>query len=137
LFERILRDRTGVIGFGDARTARRKNKGTGIMQRITLVRYTVKSEYEQENETLARAVFKELRQVAPKDVVYAVFRNGQEYVHLFVNTANEDSSAVTDLASFKTYVKDIGARCVSPPEQTRLGVQLLESYGLPAQKQSA
>jgi quinol monooxygenase YgiN len=100
------------------------------MQRVTLVRYTAKPEHAEENERLARAVFAELRARAPKHLMYSLFRNGADFVHLLVNSETEDSTGVTDLPSFKAYVKDIEARCVAPPEQTRLGVHLLESWGL-------
>ena len=100
------------------------------MQRVTLVRYAAKPEQIARNEALARAVFAELRAAAPQGVSYALFRNGAEFVHLFVNTQADDSSALTDLASFKTYAKDVDARCEAPPLVTRLGLELLESYGL-------
>jgi hypothetical protein len=53
-----------------------------------------------------------------------------EYVHLFVNTAADDSDALTDLPSFKAYAKDVAARCEASPQVTRLSLRLLESYGL-------
>jgi len=100
------------------------------MQRVTLVRYTAKPEHAEDNERLARAVFAELRARAPKHLMYALFRNGADFVHLLVNSEAEDSTALTELPSFKAYVKEIEGRCVAPPEATRLGVHLLESYGL-------
>ncbi len=100
------------------------------MQRVTLVRYAAKPNRAVENETLARAVFAELRAAAPDHVAYALFRDGADFVHLFINFQADDSSPVTELPSFKAYAKDIIERCVEPPEQTRLGVRLLESYGL-------
>jgi hypothetical protein len=100
------------------------------MQRVTLVRYAAKPDRAAENETLARAVFAELKAAAPPHVAYALFRDGVEFVHLLVNTEAADSSAVTELPSFKIYMKDILERCEAPPEQTRLNVRLLESYGL-------
>jgi len=100
------------------------------MQRLTLVRYATKPDQTAENETLARAVFAELRAKAPAHVAYALFRNGDEFVHLFVNAEADDSGAVTDLPSFKAYAKDIKARCEAPPEPMRLSLSLLESYGL-------
>jgi hypothetical protein len=103
---------------------------TKTMQRVTLVRYAVKPNRAAENETLARAVFAELRAAAPDHVAYALFRDGVEFVHVFINTQADDSSPVTELPSFKTYVKDIVERCEAPPEQTRLSVRLLDSYGL-------
>ena len=100
------------------------------MQRVTLVRYTAKPDRAAENETLARAVFAELRAAPPDHVAYALFRDGVEFVHLFVNTEDDDSSPVTELPSFKVYAKDIVERCEAPPEATRLRLRLLESYGL-------
>jgi hypothetical protein len=100
------------------------------MQRVVLVRYTAKPDRAAENENLARAVFAELRAAAPEHVAYALFRDGLDFVHLFVNTRTDDSSALTELPSFKAYAKDVADRCEAPPEQTRLSVSLLESYGL-------
>ena len=100
------------------------------MQRVTLVRYTAKPDRAAENETLARTVFAELRAASPDHLAYALFKDGLEYVHLFVNTAADDSDALTDLPSFKAYAKDVTARCEAPPQVTRLSLRLLESYGL-------
>jgi hypothetical protein len=99
------------------------------MQRVTLVRYTAKPNRAAENETLARAVFAELRAAAPDHVAYLLFRDGLDFVHLFINLQADDSDAVTELATFKAFVKDIVERCEAPPQQTRLAVRLLESYG--------
>jgi hypothetical protein len=101
------------------------------MQRVTLVRYVVKQEKLAENEKLARAVFAELRAEAPRHVAYALFRRDAEFVHLFVNTRQDDSDALTRLPSFRAYAKDVDARCENPVEVTRLGLELLESFGFP------
>jgi hypothetical protein len=100
------------------------------MQRLTLVRYTAKPDRIAENETLSRAVFAELKAAAPDHMAYALFRDGADFVHLFVNAETDDASALTELPSFKAYAKDVLARCEAPPEQTRLRLRLLESYGL-------
>ncbi len=100
------------------------------MQRLTLVRYAAKPDRAAENETLARAVFAELRAAAPDHVAYALFRDGVEFVHLFINFESDDSSPVTELPSFKAYAKDVSERCALPPEPMRLSLRLLESYGL-------
>jgi len=102
------------------------------MQRLTLVRYTAKPDRAAENETLARAVFAEVRAAAPDHVAYALFRDGAEFVHLFINAQADDSSPVTELPSFKAYAKDVVERCEAPPEPMRLSLRLLESYGLAA-----
>ena len=100
------------------------------MQRLTLVRYTAKPDRAAENETLARAVFAELHAAAPEHVTYALFRDGDDFVHLFINAQADESSALTELPSFKAYAKDVAERCVAPPEPMRLSLRLLESYGL-------
>jgi hypothetical protein len=100
-----------------------------IMQRVTLVRYTAKADRAEENQALSRAVFAELKTRAPDRAAYALFRNGVDFVHLFVNLEADDSSPITELASFKAFVKEIDARCEKPPETTRLALHLVESYG--------
>jgi hypothetical protein len=100
------------------------------MQRLTLVRYTAKPDRAAENEALARAVFAELRAAAPDHVAYALFGDGVDFVHLFINAQADDSSPVTELPSFKAYAKDVVERCEAPPEVTRLSLRLLGSYGL-------
>lgn len=102
------------------------------MQRVTLVRYTAKPERAAENERLSKAVFAELKASAPDHVSYALFRNGPEFLHLFVNLKDDNSSVVTELPTFKAFTKDIAERCEAPPEQTRLGLELVDSYGFPS-----
>ena len=107
------------------------------MQRVTLVRYTAKPDRATENEALSKAVFAELKAAAPSNVGYALFRNGLEFVHLFVNLKDDDSSSVTELPSFKAYVKDIVERPEAPPASTRLTLQVLDSYGFPSSPEDA
>ena len=100
------------------------------MQRVTLVRYTTKPGLADENEALSRAVFAELKAKAPAHIAYALFRDGPDFVHLFVNAQSEDASALVELPAFKAYAKDVAERCEAPPDQLRLRVRLLDSYGL-------
>lgn len=102
------------------------------MQRVTLVTYEVKPERAAENEALSLAVFKELRATAPDEVAYGLFKgaDGLTFVHLFVNLAEDDSAAITELPSFKAYQAGILDRCASPPQATRFALNLIESYGL-------
>jgi hypothetical protein len=101
-----------------------------IMQRITLVRYSAKPEKADENERLSRAVFAELREKNPEGVAYALFRDGVDFVHLFVNSRDDDSSAITELPTFKAFSKDVESRCTTPPQPMRLSLDLVESHGL-------
>jgi hypothetical protein len=100
------------------------------MQRLTLVRYTAKPDRAAENEALIRAVFAELRATVPDHIAYATFRDGDEFAHLFVNTATAESEPLTELPSFKAFGRVVSERCIAPPEITRLTLTLVDSYGL-------
>ena len=100
------------------------------MQRVTLVRYTAKPDRAAENERLARTVFTKLKQATPPHITYTLFQNNTEFVHLFINTKDDDAGPLIELAGFKAYAKDVAERCEAPPEPLRLTGRLLESYGL-------
>ena len=99
------------------------------MQRVTLVRYAAKPDRAAENEALSRAVFAELRTTTPPDVAYALFRNGDEFLHLFVNLVEDSSEVLTDLPSFKTFSRDQAERFDVAPQVERMALTLVESYG--------
>jgi hypothetical protein len=101
------------------------------MPRVTVVRYTTKPGRADENERLSRAVFAELRDAPPANIAYALFRNGDEFLHLLVNTREADSTPVTELPSFKAFMQDGAARWTAPPEQTRLELPLVDAVGFP------
>jgi hypothetical protein len=100
------------------------------MPRVTLVRYATKPDRAEENEALSRAVFAELRRTRPKDVAYGLFRDGAEFVHVFMNLAEDSSNPVTELPSFKAFQAEMGERCEVPPTAVRLAATLVDSYGL-------
>lgn len=103
------------------------------MQRVTIVRYKVKPESVAENEALSRAVFDRVRRDQPRGVSYGLFKeaDGQSFIHVFVNTLEDSSDAVTGLPEFDAFQADISARCLIPPQVTREAVSLVDSYGLP------
>jgi hypothetical protein len=105
------------------------NARTQIMQRVTLVRYTTKSDHSAENEVLSRAVFAQLRSAPPEGVAYALFRDGNEFIHVFLNLKADESAPVTDLPAFKMFEKGIVERCEVPPNPTRLAAKLVDHYG--------
>ena len=107
------------------------------MPRIALIRYSTKPDRAQENETLSRAVFQELQRTRPADVAYALFRDGEDFVHLFVNLKDDESASLTELASFKAFAKDSGARYVADPDVMRLNPTLVAAYGFEAALQPA
>jgi hypothetical protein len=100
------------------------------MQRFTMVRYSVKPGQEAENERLARAVFAELKDKPQSHVSYALFGEGRDFVHVFINKTEDDASTVTGLESFKRFAKDLRDRCETPPEENRFHVRLIDSVGL-------
>src|SRR3954465_4235403 len=97
------------------------------MQRVTMVRYTTKPEHGAENEALSRAVFAEARAAAPEGVAYALYRDGDDFVHLFANLREDNSDAITELPSFKAFQAGIADRCVAPPQPMRLSLSLIEA----------
>ena len=99
------------------------------MQRVTMVRYTTKPDRSDENEALTRAVFVELESKEYQPFSYAVFRNGDDFLHLFLNFAEDDASGLTELASFKRFSETGAERWIAPPETIRVGMELAASYG--------
>jgi len=99
------------------------------MPRVTLVRYTAKPDRAAENEALSRAVFAQLRGAPPRDVAYALLRDGNEFVHVFLNLKADESAPVTELPAFKKFQQDIAERCEVPPQATRLAAELVDCYG--------
>ncbi|HEU4652619.1 MAG TPA: hypothetical protein VFS47_01460 [Steroidobacteraceae bacterium] len=94
-----------------------------------MVRYTAKPDRAAENEALARAVFTEVHEKMPADVAYALFRNGNEFIHVFVNLKEDESASVTELPTFVKFQKDIADRCEILPQVTRTAADLVDSYG--------
>jgi len=99
------------------------------MQRVTMVRYTTKPEHTAENEALSRAVFARLHATPPAGVAYALFQDGNEFTHVFLNLKADESAPVTDLPVFKAFETGILERCEVPPKATRVAANLVEYYG--------
>jgi hypothetical protein len=99
------------------------------MQRFTMVRYKTKPGRAAENEALSRAVFSELREKGTKHIAYAVFRDGSDFLHLFVNLKDGDADVLTGLSSFKAFSAGGGERYESAPEILRLDLGLVDAYG--------
>jgi hypothetical protein len=100
------------------------------MPRVTTVRYRVKPGEEERNATLSRAVFDELRGRPPAHIAYALFRDGQDFLHVFINTQADEAAPVTELATFKRFSQSLSDRVEAPPEQTRSAMTLVDSFGL-------
>jgi hypothetical protein len=102
------------------------------MQRVTLVRYTTKPDHTAENEALSSAVFAQLRSTLPEGVAYALLRDGNEFIHVFLNLRADESASVTELPAFKAFENGIAGRCDVPPKVTRLAARLVDCYGFGA-----
>jgi quinol monooxygenase YgiN len=83
--------------------------------RQVMVRYKVKPDRVTENEELVRAVYDELRDVAPAGLRYATFRleDGVSFVHL---ASFEDGRApLSEIGAFQRFQQEIRDRCDEPP----------------------
>jgi hypothetical protein len=99
------------------------------MQRVTVVRYTTKPERSAENEALSRAVFAQLRSDPPEGIAYALFRDGNDFIHVFLNLRADDPAPVTELPAFKAFSQEIKERCEVQPDANRIIASLVDSYG--------
>jgi quinol monooxygenase YgiN len=102
------------------------------MQRVTIVRYTTKPGRADENEALVRAVFAELRSEPQQPFAYALLRDGDDFLHLFLNLVEDDASGLVDRESFKAFSQSGPERWIGQPDVIRRGMRLVESYGFEA-----
>jgi hypothetical protein len=81
----------------------------------TVVRYKTRPERAQENETLIKAVFQELRTKAPEGARYLVLRlDDGSFVHIVER--DDGPSPITALEAFQTFQGGIKERCIEPPQ---------------------
>ena len=101
------------------------------MPRVTIVRYKVKPEAVEENENRSHAVFDRVRRDQPEGIAYGLFKenDGQSFVHLLINLMGETADPVTASPEFEAFQAEISARCIVPPDVTRLDVAAIDSYG--------
>ena len=88
--------------------------------RHVIVRYTVKPDRADENESLVRAVYEELHRTAPAGLSYATLKldDGIGFVHV---AATEDGqNPLANVAAFKQFQQGIAERCDEPPTVTEV-----------------
>ncbi len=87
-----------------------------------MIRYKTKKDQAATNEQLVHAVYDELRTRSPKGLRYATFRldDGVTFVHIATLETAAAGDALTSMASFKAFQKDLKARCVQGPEPQEL-----------------
>ena len=82
------------------------------MNRV-IVRYKVKGDSVQENIDYIQAVFSALEKSKPDGLRYASFQleDGVSFVHIASIETDDGTNPLPALDEFKTFVKDIAARC--------------------------
>jgi hypothetical protein len=91
------------------------------MQRV-MVRYRLHPDRVAENEALVRAVYEELREVAPPGLRYATFRqhDGVSFVHMATLEDDEAEFPLSSLPAFRRFRADLEERCVEGPDRAEL-----------------
>jgi quinol monooxygenase YgiN len=92
-----------------------------------MVRYRTKPEHADANVALVRAVFEELKKLAPAGLCYASYRlaDGLSFVHVATHAEPNPLSQVPAFQAFQAKIKE---RIEQPPEITELFA--VGSYGL-------
>ena len=91
--------------------------------KANVIRYQTRGPEEAENnQRLIEGVFAELADHKPDGLRYAAFRlaDGVSFMHVVV--AEEGDEALTGLASFKEFQREIGDRLAGPPQFTETTV---------------
>ncbi|HEX4458186.1 MAG TPA: hypothetical protein VIA18_09450 [Polyangia bacterium] len=94
-----------------------------------MVRYKTKPDSADDNESLVRAVFAQLKTNAPDGIRYATFRleDGVSFMHI-ATVASTDDNPLVNLPAFKAFQRELKQRCVELPVITELST--IGSYGV-------
>lgn len=89
----------------------------------SMIRYKVRPDRADENETLVRAVYEQLARERPEGLHYATFKlpDGVSFMHV-VFQSDQPGRILNDVAAFKAFVAEIESRCEEPPVATELTV---------------
>ena len=90
------------------------------MRRV-MVRYRVKPDRVDENESLVRAVYEELHRANPPGFRYATFKldDGVTFTHIAMQTT-DGPNPLSELEAFEQFQREIGDRCDVLPVVTDL-----------------
>ena len=93
----------------------------------SMVRYKVRPDRAEENESLVKAVYEQLNRERPERLHYATFKlpDGVSFMHVVIET-NEPGSILGKVAAFKAFAAEVESRCEEPPVVTEL--TLIGSY---------
>jgi len=94
-----------------------------------MVRYKTSEAHAEANAALVRAVFNQLRSLAPAGIRYATYRlpDGVTFVHIATHETTGENP-LTALSAFKAFQAGLKDRCVEMPVFTELSP--VDSYGL-------
>jgi len=99
------------------------------MMKRMMIRYKVKPDRVDENESYVRNVFAELKRVHPVGIRYATFKleDGVSFMHVVSVETEDGSNPLREIGAFKDFTAAIQDRC----EEQAVTVQLQEvgSYG--------
>jgi hypothetical protein len=95
----------------------------------SIVRYKVRPDRAEENETLVRAVYEQLNRERPEGLHYATFRlpDGVSFMHIVIDT-DQPGRILGNVAAFKAFSAEVDSRCEEPPVATEL--TLIGSYNV-------
>ena len=89
------------------------------MRRV-MVRYRVKPDRADENESLVRAVYRELHEKEPEGLRYMTLRleDGVSFIHISESEGHENP--LTKVAAFQEFQHEIADRCDEQPVVTEV-----------------
>ena len=95
----------------------------------SMVRYKVRPDQADENESLVKAVYEQLARERPEGLHYATFRlpDGVSFMHVVIET-DQPGRILNEVAAFTAFTADIEGRCDEPPVATELTI--IGSYGV-------
>jgi hypothetical protein len=97
------------------------------MMKRTLIRYRTKPEMTDKNAELIAGVFAELKTAKPDGVRYLSLRlDDESFIHFVETEADDGTSVLPKLASFKAFQSGIRERCAEPPQVG--GVTIVGNY---------
>jgi hypothetical protein len=98
-------------------TLRHPPEKAGPVINSVVVSYTIKPECLEEHVQLIEGVFDQLRTEAPATVEYKVMRldDGVSFVHVSTADTPDGANPLPELAAFKAFQQDLGARLATPP----------------------
>jgi hypothetical protein len=92
--------------------------GGNLSMKQIVVRYKTKPEKAEENARLVEKVFEELRTKSPDGVRYLALKLADgTFIHFSTTETEDGISPIPKLDAFRSFRKDIEARCVEPPQQ--------------------